>query len=391
MSAISTLDYVSPPLTTDNDHNHSGLVVVITAVNLCLVLFSLAARTFSAYQRKGLQRDDYTFGAFVLVAIVQIITVFCEVHYGWGTPIDGIETTGKEQMLKKFNIKKIVYAADIFSIIVLGLSKMTVCMFYKGLFSRIQRKFSYVPLLVTVVWTVVSVLLLGARCSSHPWSEISATECSGLRPRWEVITALDISTEILLLVYVAFAIRKVKISTKKKIIVFFALESRILLIPMAAVRLHFILVQLSSKDPTLLGSFAAVSTEIYIGLSACCLLTAFLKSFIAVYDDDTGITYTYRGPSKSGSQSGTATPMNISSHRLSRSVRTNQRSKGWEREEDPIIESSEGNQGLQIMKTVHYSVREESLELSESGGGDYKYLINSFSSNLLYNYQSSTE
>lgn len=57
---------VSPPLTTDNDHNHSGLVVVMTAFNLCLILFSLAARTFSSYHRNRLQRDDYTFGALVV-------------------------------------------------------------------------------------------------------------------------------------------------------------------------------------------------------------------------------------------------------------------------------------------------------------------------------------
>ncbi|OQE00406.1 hypothetical protein PENVUL_c052G00070 [Penicillium vulpinum] len=142
MSTTSTTwpSDVSPPLTTDNDHNHSGLVVVITA----------------------------------LAAIVQIIIVFCEVHYGWGTPIDDIESTRKEQMLK------IVYAADIFSIVVLGLSKMTSCMFYEGLFSQVQRRIPYVILRVMIVWTIISVLLLGIRCSSKPWSDISAAECSGL-------------------------------------------------------------------------------------------------------------------------------------------------------------------------------------------------------------------
>ncbi|KAJ5199669.1 hypothetical protein N7491_009533 [Penicillium cf. griseofulvum] len=363
MSASSTsVSDVSPPLTMDNDHNHSGLVVVITAVNLCLVLFSLAARSFSSYHRNSLQRDDYTFGALVLTAIIQIIIVFCQVHYGWGTPMDGIEATSKEQMLK------IVYAADIFSIIVLGLSKMTACMFYKGLFSQIQRQISYVVLLVMVAWTILSAFLLGIRCSSNPWFEISAAECSGLRPRWKVITALDISTELLLLVYAALAIHKVRISTMKKIVVFCALESRILLIPISAVRLHFILGQLSSEDPTLLGSFATASTEIYIGLSASCLLTAFLKSFVAVYEDDIGITYTYRGPSKSDSWSRTAMPKDTSSHRFSRDVGIERGAKGWEREEDPIIESYEVTQGLGIMKTVQVSVRGESIELSERGG-----------------------
>ncbi|KAJ5490434.1 hypothetical protein N7453_011259 [Penicillium expansum] len=353
---------VSPPLTTDNDHNHSGLVVVMTAFNLCLILFSLAARTFSSYHRNRLQRDDYTFWGSrgTLAAIVQIIIVFCQVHYGWGTPIDGIEAAKKEQMLK------MVYAADIFSVVVLGLSKMTACIFYEGLFSQIQRRISYVMLPAMVAWTIISVFLLGIRCSSNPWSEISAAECSGLRPRWEVITALDIATEILLLVYAAIAIHQVRISTKKKIVVLCALESRILLIPIAAVRLHYVLVQLSSQDPTLLGSFATVSTEMYIGLSATCLLTAFLKSFIAVYEDDMGITYR-RGPSKSDSRSRAAPNYTLSSG-FSRSARTERGVKGWEREDDPIVESSEGSQGLHIMKTIDLSIRDEPIELSNRVG-----------------------
>ncbi|EKV12777.1 hypothetical protein PDIG_42130 [Penicillium digitatum PHI26] len=370
---------VSPPLTTNNDHDHSGLVVVITAFNLCLVLFSLGARTFSSYHRNRLQRDDYTFGALVLASIGQIIIVFCEVHYGWGTQIDGIETTRKEQMLKVgrcggtslssrvLNNTKIVYAADLVSIVVLGLSKMTACMFYEGLFAQIQLRISYFMVPAMVAWTLLSALLLGIRCSSNPWSNISAAECSGLRPRWEVITALDIATEILLIIYAALAIWEVRISTKQKIVVFCALESRILLIPIAAVRLHYVLAQLSSEDPSLLGSFATVSTEMYIGLSAVFLLTAFLKSFIAVYEDDLGISYRYRGPSKSDSRSRSAHPNDTLSHRLSRSVRT-ERVKGWEGEEDPIIDSSEHVQGLQIMKTVHLSVEDESIELPTRGG-----------------------
>ena len=75
---------------------------------------------------------------------------------------------------------KIVYAADIFSVVVLGLSKMTTCLFYEGLFSQMQRRLSFVSLLVMIAWTILSTLLLGIRCSSFPWSEISVTECNGL-------------------------------------------------------------------------------------------------------------------------------------------------------------------------------------------------------------------
>lgn len=42
------------------------------------------------------------------------------------------------------------------------------------------------------------------------------------------------------------------------------------------------------------------------------------------------------------------------------------RLKGWEREEDPIIDHADGR-GLQILKTVHLDVRDESIELAERG------------------------
>lgn len=126
--------------------------------------------------------------------------------------------------------------------------------------------------------------------------------------------------------------------------------------------------QLSSEDPTLIGSYATVSTETYIGISVTCLLTAFLKSFVAVYEDDIGISYTYRGPSKSGSRSINTAPKDTLSHRMSRSMRTGPTVKGWEREEDPIMDSPERIQGLQIMKTVQVTVRDESIELSNRIG-----------------------
>jgi hypothetical protein len=42
------------------------------------------------------------------------------------------------------------------------------------------------------------------------------------------------------------------------------------------------------------------------------------------------------------------------------------RLRGWEREEDPIIDQADGR-GLQILKTVHLDVRDESIELAEQG------------------------
>jgi hypothetical protein len=120
---------VNPPLTTDNDDNHGGLVVIMTSLALVLVLASLAARIFSAVQRHIFQRDDLLFGILVVgwsfspaipwrcssiplnstsppsripadrflnnqvVSIVQVAVVFCQVHHGWGVRTEFLTVT----------------------------------------------------------------------------------------------------------------------------------------------------------------------------------------------------------------------------------------------------------------------------------------------------------
>ncbi|OQD81370.1 hypothetical protein PENANT_c028G02694 [Penicillium antarcticum] len=76
---------VSPPLSTDNENDHSGLIVIMTALFLVFVLISVAARAFSSFRRHVIQRDDYLFSALVAVAISQVSLVLTQVHYGWGT------------------------------------------------------------------------------------------------------------------------------------------------------------------------------------------------------------------------------------------------------------------------------------------------------------------
>ncbi|KAJ5093408.1 hypothetical protein N7456_009269 [Penicillium angulare] len=358
---------VSAPLTVNNDNDHSGLIVVLTAVCLCLHILAVVAVIFSSFQKSTLPPGGYAFAALVTTAIIQAALVFAGVHFGWGTKIESIETSDKDKMLK------IIYSAEILSILVLGLSKSTVCIFYEALFSHMQRRFIRTLLLGTIAWTLLSVFLVAIRCTSSPWNEISDSTCSSLFQRWEAVTIIDIFTEVFLLGYVILAIFKVMISTKQKILVICALGSRIILIPLAAVRLHFVKIQLDSAEPTLLGSFATVCTEIYLALSVSCFLTAFLKPFIAVYENDNGISYTYKGPSESESrakfQSRLRPGPEDSEFRIHpRSGSRAESSRGWEREEDPIINKSNTGRGLHILKTVQLSVDNESMELSERGG-----------------------
>jgi hypothetical protein len=190
-----------------------------------------------------------------------------------------------------------------------------------------------------------------------------------LFPRWIAITVFDIVTEILLFLYAGLAIHKIQISLRKKLMVGITLESRILLIPLAAIRLYYVHKQIISDDPILLGAYSTIITEIYIAFSVVCLISAFLKSFIAVFEDKNGLSYTdgtSGSRSRKSKQFASANSPSAQTKMGSHSSASANRLKGWEREEDPIIDQADGR-GLQILKTVHLDVRDESIELAERG------------------------
>ncbi|KAL3481065.1 hypothetical protein BJX99DRAFT_243951 [Aspergillus californicus] len=297
---------VRPPLSTDNDDDHSGLIVVITSFFLVLTLASLAARAFFLYRKRIVQVDDYMFGVLVITAFLQASVVMAQVHYKWGTR-EGLSQPDTDRMLKAG------YTADILSIIVLGLSKIATCLFYEALFYQMQRRFIRVVLGATIIWTVVSILLVSIRCSSQPWHDFS-DECGGLFPRWQAIIALDVVTEALLVFFAAFAIYQVKIDFRKKLMVFSALGCRVVLIPLTALRLHYTKTQLTSPTPALTGAYATTVTEIYLSLTLVCQITSSLKFIVAVYEDKHGVSYT-DGSTRSTQKSKNPTSTDIYSHK----------------------------------------------------------------------------
>ncbi|KAL5334285.1 hypothetical protein BJX70DRAFT_378693 [Aspergillus crustosus] len=223
---------VRAPLATDNENDHSGLIVVITSFYLVLILASLSARVFSLSRKHIVQQDDYAFALLVVVAVTQASLVLAQVRYGWGTRSGPSTVRNRERMLK------LGYSVDILSIVALGLSKATTCLFYRGLFSRIQRRLIRGILATTVVWTLLSVFLLAVRCGEDPWYDITA-QCRGLFPRWQAITAFDIVTEVLLIIFSGYAIHKVRIPLGKKLLVFLTLGCRVVYVTLLNPRVSY--------------------------------------------------------------------------------------------------------------------------------------------------------
>jgi hypothetical protein len=77
-------------------------------------------------------------------------------------------------------IQQTAYAADVLSVLVLGISKITSCLFYETLFSQMNLRLIRGILAIMITWTVLSVILLAVRCSDKPWYDISDAQCSSL-------------------------------------------------------------------------------------------------------------------------------------------------------------------------------------------------------------------
>ncbi|KAL4907757.1 hypothetical protein BDW74DRAFT_189196 [Aspergillus multicolor] len=361
---------VRAPLTADNANDHSGLVVVLTSFYIVLILASVSARVFSLHRKRIVQRDDYVFAVLVAIAVTQASVVLAQVHYGWGTRLGPSSGFDQGRMLKTG------YAADILSVVALGLSKISTCLFYEALFSQLPRRIIRTILVATIAWTVISIFLVAIRCNDGPWTDIS-DRCSGLWPRWQAITALDIITEVFLIAYSGWAVSTVQISSRKKFVVFLALGCRVVLIPLSALRLFYLNRQLTSRYPTLLGAYTTTITEIYLSLSIVCQITSSLKFILAVYEDKDGVSYTDRyarasGYKKSGS-GGTGVSSNSSGNKCRSYSHSHSLSQGAGDRTRLVAAPSEsedgGPSGMQILRSVQWTVEDEAIELDERGGG----------------------
>ncbi|PYH97341.1 hypothetical protein BO71DRAFT_140371 [Aspergillus ellipticus CBS 707.79] len=355
---------VSPPLTEDNDHNHNGLIVIITSLALFLILASLGIRLFASSKRGLITNDDYVLFIVVICACTQVSLVFVQVHFGWGKSMELILAVDYAPM------EKAGYAADLLYILGLGLSKTCTTVFYQNLSLQRTRWLINLLLSACAIWTVVGMLLLGIRCSNHPWRDINH-DCRGLFPRWQAICALDIILEGMILAYPAITISNVQISLSKKLKVLAILSCRFILIPLSATHLYYMHSQNQSSNPSLIGTYATSVAELHLSLSVLLLTLSCLKMFVAVYEDDNGLAYT-EDASKSHSHSGRTPP---------KSWRSPRQAKGPSSfcgEDEPILRteasvsaSSGQNHNTDsnaIVKSVQISVTRETIELGEFQG-----------------------
>lgn len=134
------------------------------------------------------------------------------------------------------------------------------------------------------------------------------------------------------------------------------------LIPIAAIHLHYIHVQIESSDPTRDGTLATITAEIHIALSALVLIAPLMKPFVAAYVDENGLAYTDDASKSKSPQSSRSRTM------LGMGSRKARDPHAWTDDECLVPPTSTGADN-RIMKSVRISVDQEVLELSDRAAG----------------------
>ncbi|EGC47882.1 conserved hypothetical protein [Histoplasma capsulatum var. duboisii H88] len=273
---------ISEPLAVDTNKDHGGFIAIVTALLLGFALVSLGIRAYVQHSRHVVKKDDYV----LLTAAA-------------------------------------TYAADILYIVTHCISKSSAALFYLWISPSRSHVFVAWGLVgVSVIWAVVSMILLSSVCGfPRPWLDASS-HCAAMFPRWQIITAFDIITEASLAAVSLFLVAGIQMPVIGKIVVVSAFSSRLLVALPASFHLHYIKKMIESSDYTLVGSSVTAYLQLELSYGIMANTIPCLKPFMAAYEETGRPSYRSRIHSRNGSHSNSGNSKDSRSRRFSRDTFT---------------------------------------------------------------------
>ncbi|KAF2808669.1 uncharacterized protein BDZ99DRAFT_521168 [Mytilinidion resinicola] len=217
---------------------------------------------------------------------VQSGVVFHQVDHGYGNSLVSLSASNLRA------IGKADFVSQIFYVFMLLLSKGAILFLYLRLSpNRSHAWASWATLGVSTFWFILSVILISVHCNPlNIWTD-GASQCGNMFIRWQVIGAIDITTELAIFSISVFLVARLNMPTTSKLTVITAFSARLPVIAAAAVRLNYIHATFHSPNPSLVASYACVTTQWHLGYAIMAstisglgpFLRPFAKSFSTHY------------------------------------------------------------------------------------------------------------
>ncbi|MCJ1291175.1 hypothetical protein MMC34_002718 [Xylographa carneopallida] len=293
-SAIPTaISGQAPPFAVISPTDQSGLVIMAAAVGMSFVFVASLIRWYVRREvSNSFARDDAVIVIATVFSVLQTITVFVSVAHGFGKSIDLI---GPSDLA---SIQKAQYADDILYIITLWLTKSSAAL----LFMRLTPDQNHVRaakavLAISTVWVVVSLFMVALRCQlSTPWMDYDG-QCTNLFLRWQIISAIDIITEIALFAVAIYIVQGLQMPLRRKATVVLAFAFRLLLIIPIAFRLHYINSIVWLANPPLDLSTATLLTQVELNYGIIAATIPCLRPFMKATTTNFGAAANTQSPS----------------------------------------------------------------------------------------------
>jgi len=165
-----------PPFAVVTPDDRSAWIIIAAAVGLVCSLFFGALRFFVRRTIDGeFGLDDFIIGAATVLAAIQSSIILGACSRGLGKSIDLLSLRAQDK------VQGMYYASNLFFIIILGLSKISVVAFLLRLSPHnSQHKLVFMSAIaVLAAWTAGSFFAVALQCNlGHAWISVKE-ECTG--------------------------------------------------------------------------------------------------------------------------------------------------------------------------------------------------------------------
>ncbi|KAJ5665958.1 uncharacterized protein N7477_008406 [Penicillium maclennaniae] len=253
-----------PPLFDITDSDEGGYAAVAVYTLLVLTLVMVLARLSTRWYIGGvLHSDDILLAISTLFGILQSIFVQLAISNGLGRKL---ATIGSDELVRYL---KYEYAAQLLLIVTVAFSKISLGLLFKNLMtSRRYLRTNQVLMGVIIAWAVASILALALRCSMPtPWMWNSPDKCIDQAALFEAIAALNIVTDLAIVLLPCMLLRTVQLSHWKRFRIMALLASRILVCIATGIGIHFTVKMLQSSDIPWANTDSTIWDQVMMNLS----------------------------------------------------------------------------------------------------------------------------
>ncbi|KAK2737891.1 hypothetical protein FQN57_007342 [Myotisia sp. PD_48] len=221
--------------------------------------------------------DDAIVTISMFTNIGGVIAISLSVNHGLGKRIENLDE------LQISQLQRGVYASTIFYLLSLFLAKLSTLIFITRMATPEKyAKAIRASLALLVVWWVSSTLAAAFQCGvPAPWAYYNMeAKCFNTMAFWIVTTAIDMATDIVLILFPAWIVRDLQMKRFLKVLVVTVFASRIIVIIASALRLVYLRNMDNSSDRTFDGIPYHTATQCHAMLSTVVACVPAFKPFM---------------------------------------------------------------------------------------------------------------